>query len=70
MTIVLTAKKKSSHWDNNDKALKEFVTEQETRATAATESWVVDATGFLEPAQSSALLKVSYRVVPMRIVFP
>jgi RNA-binding protein YlmH len=58
MAVVLAAKKKGNNWDNNDKALKEFITEQETRATAATESWVVDATGFLEPAQSSALLNV------------
>lgn len=52
---VLTAKKKNDWGDA--KALQEFCAEQEAKATAATESWVVDATGFLEPEQSSALLE-------------
>ena len=36
--------------------LEDFCTKQEARAMAAVESWIVDATGFLEPEQSSALL--------------
>ncbi len=51
----LSAKKKND-W-SDAKALKDFRAEQEARATAATESWIVDATGFLEPEQSSALLE-------------
>ena len=47
---VLAAKK--NKWTNFD----DFCAEQETRAIAASESWIVDATGFLEPEQSSALL--------------
>lgn len=52
---ALAAKKKANNWD--DKSLKEFCAEQEARAVAAVESWVVDATGFLEPEQSSALME-------------
>ena len=48
--LVLAAKK--NKWTNFD----DFCAEQETRAIAASESWIVDATGFLEPEQSSALL--------------
>ncbi len=53
---ALAAKKKANNWD--DKSLKEFCAEQEQRAIAAVESWVVDATGFVEPEQSSALMDV------------
>ena len=52
--FVLAVKKKNNYGDS--KALQEFCSEQEARAITATESWIVDATGFLEPPQSSALL--------------
>lgn len=52
----LGAKKKNNYGD--DKALQEFCAQQESRAITATESWVVDATGFLEPEQSSALTSI------------
>jgi hypothetical protein len=48
--FVLAAKK--NKWNNFD----DFCAEQESRAITASESWIVDATGFLEPEQSSALL--------------
>jgi len=54
-TAIVTAAKKKN-WD--DASLKDFCAEQEARAIAATESWIVDATGFLEPDQSLALTKV------------
>ncbi len=54
-TETVAAKKKN--WDD-EASLKDFCAEQEARAIAATESWIVDATGFLEPIQSSALTKV------------
>lgn len=50
----LAAKSKNS-WDD-EKNLREFCAEQESRAIAASESWIVEATGFLEPEPSSALV--------------
>ena len=54
-TVSTLSAKKKNDW-SDAKAIQEFCVEQEARATAATESWLVDATGFLEPEQSSALL--------------
>ena len=55
-TISTLSAKKKNDW-SDAKAIQEFCAEQEARATAATESWIVDATGFLEPEQSSALIE-------------
>jgi len=46
----LAAKNK---WGKN---LDEFCAEQESRAIAASESWIVEATDFLDPEESSALM--------------
>jgi len=40
---------------NKWKNLDDFCAEQESRAISASESWIVDATDFLEPDRSSAL---------------